>query len=460
MANGKGLSGFFAGLRKKPKPSQVLSNSAVEEKPALTKSTTVEVGRNYFSFGLEWQLFSDRKELSTLLRNSQEKGYSHYVVSSSEDMVGLVAGIGSKESKKAMSAAIHLAETSSLGGLEVFIFELPNRLYSLTALNDSQPVQYFDQVGSQEEVLGLVAEYRALQSDQPIRYVGNVEFFENIEQLALNDAFKRPDNRASLTPLPNYRLRKLLALVLVPSVLAFAAGAAWFQHMQQVEEQERIAREQDPNYIYENAVGPAMQQTGLQAQITLERWRELIFRIPTARVGWKLDKITCQPTACTVSWKRDFGSYQDFHATPLDGTTSSTEAQNGDSPANAGITTVLTVPSQPAEAMGLKRADLPGLRQTLQQVASQLQDISLLKDVEVKLKKPELYPATGASIEQINNPVAKGEWTITHELWTLSDLSFDLPNLVLQNLTITQNEKTKDWTYTLTGNYYARGKSN
>ena len=231
-------------------------------------------------------------------------------------------------------------------------------------------------------------------------------------------------------------------------------------HLQQVEEQERLAREQDPNYIYENAVLPAMKQTGLQAQITLDRWREVIYRIPTARAGWKLEKIECKPTNCTVTWQRDFGSYNDFHANPLDGTASSSEVQNGDSPSKANIANVLTVPTLPDEAKGLVRADLPPLRQVLQQVASQLQDISLLSNAETQLKKPELYPSTGASVEQINNPVVKGEWGISHELWTLGDLSFEGPTLVLQSLTISQDDKTKNWTYKLTGNFYAKGKNN
>lgn len=460
MATGKSLSGVFAGLRKKLKAKSSAPSEWGQEQPATPQSFSVVVGRTHFVFGLVWQLFADKKELANIQRRSRAQGYSHFVVTSSEDIIGLASSLDQTAGKKPLSAAIHLAETASLGGLEIFIFELPTGNFSLTALNDSQPVPHFDQVGTEQDVLGLVTEYRALQSDQPIRYVGNVDFFENIEQVALLEIFKRPDSRANLLALPNYQLRKLLVLVLVPSVIAVVAAVAWFEHQSQIREQERIAREQDPNYIYENAVGSAMQQTGLQAQIMLERWREVIFRLPTQRAGWKLDKIICIPANCTVTWRRDFGSYQDFHADPIEGTSNSSETQNGDSPAKADITSILNVPNLPEDVLGLKRSDLPRLREALQQVASQLQDISLVPDADVKLKKPELYPATGASIEQINKPVAKGEWVISHELWTLGDLSFDASNLVLQNLTIQQDEKTKNWVYTLTGNYYAKGKNN
>ena len=56
--------------------------------------------------------------------------------------------------------------------------------------------------------------------------------------------------------------------------------------------------------------------------------------------------------------------------------------------------------------------------------------------------------------------VVRGEWSITHDLWTLGELTFDLPSVVLKGLTLQQDEKTKNWTYTLTGHYYANGKKN
>jgi hypothetical protein len=457
MSIGKSLSGWFAS-RRRPKASGADPWGAPS--PGLVNASSVQIGRHHWVFGLEWQVYDERKELSRLQRTHQAQGYTHCVLASAGHMVGFAAGIDKSLGRKPLSVAVHLAETVSLGNLELFIFELPDGLFSLTALNDSQPVPHFDHVGTLQETLALISEYRALQSDQPIRYVGNTDMFDSIEKMTLNEAFARPEGSAQLSKLPNYRLRKTIAMIVLPSVLALAAGAAWLEHMRQVEEQERIAREQDPNYIYENAVGSAMQQTGLQAQITLDRWREVIFRIPTARAGWRLEKITCQPTSCSVSWARDFGSYQDFHAQPLDGANSSSEVQNGDSPAKANITTVMSVPTLPNESKGLVRNDLPPSRDILQQVASQLQDISLLPEANVKLKQPELYPNTGATVEQIANPVVKGEWTITHELWSLGDLSFNLPTLVLQSLTIEQDEKTKNWTYSLTGHFYAKGKNN
>lgn len=460
MANErKGLAAWLTRFSKKKQP-QIDSLWSAQNEDADESAQSVRIGRQHLVFGLSWQLYADHKELRQLKRTWQPRGYTHYVVATSDDMVGFAARIDKNMGPKPVSAAIHLAETVALGGLEVFIFELPDGLYTLNALNDSQPVPHFDHIGTLQETLALVSEYRALQADQAVRFVGNTELFENIEKISLTEVFSRPDQAAHLHTLPNFGLRKLLALILIPSVLLFAGIAAWFEHARQVEEQERLARERDPNYIYEKAVGPAMQTIEPQAQVTLEHWREVVYRMPTARAGWRLEKVECQPSSCNATWQRDFGNYEDFKLAPLEGVVSSSEAQTGESPAKASITTVMGVAVLPTEIQPLLRTSLPGARTLLQEFGSQLQDISLLQGVDIKLKQPELYPATGATVDQITNPVVRGEWSITHDLWTLGELTFDLPSVALKGLTLQQDEKTKNWTYTLTGHYYANGKKN
>lgn len=454
------FKGLFSRLTRRQKPGAVRPGEWVTPPIGAVPSSSFLIGRHHFVFAIEWQFCANAKELAQTMRTAQAQGFTHYAVSQTRDMVGYGVGVEKGLGKTPFSAALHLAETVSLSGLEVFIFELPDGHYSLTALNDSHPVPHFDQVVSHsDDVLALVAEYQTLQGGHPIRFVGNIDFLETIEKVTLTEAFARPDSTSIVRKLPNYKFRQLILSILLPSMLMVAAGGAWFEYQRQEEEKARIAREQDPNYIYENQIVQAMQQTGLRAQITLDRWREAVYRLPTARAGWKLEKIVCQPSNCNVTWQRDFGSYVDFHEVPLEGASNSSETQTGESPAKATISTILNIPSLPDESKGLTRDKLPQMRETLQQVASQLQDISLVPDAAVQLKQPELYPNTGATAEQIARPVVRGEWTISHELWTLGDLEFEDPTLVLQSLTIQQDEKTKNWIYTLTGHYYAKGKN-
>ena len=203
-----------------------------------------------------------------------------------------------------------------------------------------------------------------------------------------------------------------------------------------------------------------MKKTGLPAQQQMERWRATIQDIPVSRQGWTLTDIACQPEQCTLNWARDYGSYAEFFAVPLAHEVRSTESQAANNPASSKIQTVLTVPPAPVATVGLDRKQLPGLPQTQRLLASQLQDLSLLENSSVELKNAELYPApAGLNAAQINKPVVRGEWTIAHEIWSLNDLSFSIPGLVAENLSIVvQPEKSNSWVYTLKGRYYAKGK--
>jgi hypothetical protein len=429
------------------------------EAAAIKFSSSVRIVSQQWLFCLEWQSFTDGNELPQLMRSFKYRGCSHYIVNVHNDIVGFAKGHpdGSLD-KKMLSAAIHLAETASFGGLELFVFEFTENFYGLIALNESRPVPQFDSVGTEVEIMGLVEEYRALHAKQSIRYVSNTDWFDNVEKMSINDAFSNSDRAARVQLIPNYQLRKLVFKIILPIVLIFMLAFLWIEYLDRVREQERLAREQEPDYIYEKTVASAMRQIGPPAQISLTQWREIIYRIPTVRFGWKLERITCHPASCNIIWQRDYGSYIDFQAKPLDGFISSTQEQIGDSPSKARLSNVLKISNHSEEVAALTRAGLPPLREALERVASKLQDLSLLPNMDTKLKSLELYPNTGAQLDQIINPVVKGEWTISHELWTLGDLSFDYSALDLQSLIIQQDEKTKKWIYTLTGNFYAKGK--
>lgn len=424
----------------------------------IESARSVLIGRQHFVFVMDWRLFANRADLSNSMRAAQRQGYSHGLTMSG-DMVGFAAGLDRQMPSKPFSAAIQLAETVSEGGIEMFIFKFADGQYSLTVLNDARPVPQFDQMGSLDDVRSMVNEYKALQAGQDIRFVGNTDLFEGMQPLSLNDAFSAPEAAAALKKLPNYRLRIQLLLVLLPLVLLAAAIVGWLQWQRQAESQRRQAQAQDPNRNYEQQVDASLRQLGPSANVMLAQWRSTIVGVPVERAGWKLEKIVCQPTACTASWQRDVGSFKDFKATPMVGVEGITETQSGDNPAKASIETVLPLGLASAEGQPLVRSELPNLTQAMQVVASDLQDISLLEDVKVKLLPPELFPATGTSAQQLARPVVRGEWSITHELWSLGELVLAYPAQVLRDLTIQQDDKTKKWIYTLTGHYYAKGKN-
>jgi hypothetical protein len=52
----------------------------------------------------------------------------------------------------------------------------------------------------------------------------------------------------------------------------------------------------------------------------------------------------------------------------------------------------------------------------------------------------------------------RGEWSINHDIWSFNELSFNIPGMVVESLSITPPDKSTPWLYTLKGRYYAKGK--
>jgi hypothetical protein len=123
------------------------------------------------------------------------------------------------------------------------------------------------------------------------------------------------------------------------------------------------------------------------------------------------------------------------------------------------IETTIKVPASESAAIKWTREKLFPLQNIQRPLASQLQDLSLLRNSAVSLANAELYPSkNGLSIQQVNKPVVSAEWMVTHDLWSLNELNFTVPSLVVESLNIVSGENKNQWIYTLKGRYYAKGK--
>lgn len=421
---------------------------------------TLTLERHTYAYGLDWRFYADRKDLRGTMMFAQRGGVlSHCALTTTGDMVGLGLHQSKQSPRKVHSAAAHLAETQSQGGIELFVFDFGKELYGLTALHDSRPVAGFDQLGPVREILALAGQFQVQHAGQDIRQVGNAGLLENEETLKISQAFAQPADEARLKALPNYRLRVIVA-VGVALILGLSFLLWWWLNMEEIKAaQAKREREQDPNYIYERSIDSALHAIRVPAQVQLQSWRAAIEAVPMVQNGWKLEKINCVPEQCEVLWRRDFGNYKEFYRQPVAGAMGNSESQTGDNPAQASIQTILQV-NLPAAGTAPARASLPPLRESLQSLASQLQDMALLPNGAVQLKAAELYPAVpGFKAAQITKPVVRGAWSVTHELWSLNDLELQGPALVSEGLLIQRDEKTEEWIYTLTGNYYAKGKT-
>jgi hypothetical protein len=423
-------------------------------------SQAVKINQHHFVFGLEWRFFTDSRDLSRTVRAAKRDGFDHHVVAQTDDLVGIGRIPSLPKKARLYSASLHLSQSVSRGGAELFVFKLDADLFCLVALNDSRPIIGFEKAGTRSDIMALAGEFQLSQVGYTIRQAGNTGALEHEEPIKLTEAFGQPDNETRVKAIPDY---KILALKVAAVVGIGVMGFLIYGYINDAKIKaaaERLARERDPNFLYEREVEASMKKTGLPAQQQMARWQAAIQDIPLSRQGWTLTDIACQPDQCTLNWVRDYGSYAEFFAAPQANEVRSTESHAANNPASSKIQTVLTVPAAPFATVGLDRKELPGLAQTQRLLASQLQDLSLLENSSVELKSAELYPApSGLKAAQINKPVVRGEWTIEHEIWSLHDLSFSMPGLVAESLSIfVQPEKSNSWVYTLKGRYYAKGK--
>lgn len=422
----------------------------------LAQLLTIE--KQSYVVGFDWRFFSDRKDLGQTLRAARREGYTHHVVTQTEDLVGIARLAEAKLPKKVTSASLQLAQTLSRGGLELFLFQLQDELFCMVALDESRPMAGYEKVGPRQEIMALAGEFQLAQVGQTVRHVGNTGALEHEEPVKLSDAFARPEAFTEVKKIPDYKLLiiALAALVALGLLVFFVYG--YFNQARLKAEMARLAQERDPNVVYERQIASGMQGIGLQAQLQLQRWRAVVNGIPMNRHGWALTGVSCTADECKLTWKRSFGSYADFFARPQAHEVQSNESQVGANPADSSIQTVLKVPAGPTP-VALERMQLPAVTQVQRALASQLQDLSLMENSKVVLSAVELYPSiAGLSLPQIQRPVVRAAWEFTHELWTLNDLNFALPSLALDSLSIYPDAATQQWFYTLKGRFYAKGK--
>jgi hypothetical protein len=419
----------------------------------------VTIAKKEYVFGVNWQFYGSSKDLRSLMSAARNSGVFHYATTVAQEMVGFVQGVDKLKSGKKYSAALHLAETRSQGGVELFVLKLGEDLYSITALHDSLPVEGFDQLGTRSEILSLTGEFQLQQFGKETRHLGNAGILENEESISLIPIFSEPAQSALIKKIPDIRLLMIVGLGLILSGLLFYLVWSWINNVQVREANERRAREQDPNFIYENAVPSAMAALKTHGQAQLEQWRATIEQLPLSHKGWELKKIDCVPDQCEATWERSSGNYADFYSEKLPGINSTEDFLSEDNPSQAEIKTISRFNEQSRQVKTPSRESLLSLTERRQLLASQMQDMALLANSTVQMKQPALYPAVqGINANEIQKPLVKGDWAITHEMWSLADLELKGNGLTVSKLLLFKQDQTNAWLYTLMGNYYAKGK--
>ncbi|MDY7574216.1 type 4b pilus protein PilO2 [Actimicrobium sp. CCI2.3] len=422
-------------------------------------------------FGLEWEPLEAL--LEPFLDAKRRSGARSYVLAPSQDLVGL-----SQQTypSGASSAALYLADAVSQGGRELYVLEFSSangqaQECGVVALIDKMPVPGFDRVVSPTQVADLIEEFHLLQAGQ------NALLFSNMANLPGAKPLRPTLFTTSVSEAHVHRLRNKKAMWLGVLVLFVCAGLGYWAYRTYEEEQhlmelQRQQQASDPNLLYEQAIQPALNNTGEPGINMLRRWQDTIDPIPIWVKGWRMESFICDQQACRVNWAREHGSIADFSANLPAGAALQPFAESAkqvSTQANWVLSPVLTTthPLKGARATPvLVRELLPLANDAVKEMSDFLQDISLLgsKDKSTGttygLTLPITFGMPGAVAEQLKKPVESGSLSFPLSGGDLKMIT--LPGyVVLRELSLAKQSSIHsiaDSVLSIKGDYYAKGK--
>lgn len=406
------------------------------------------IGRKHFVWGMEWRLLAPEEPLSNTLKNIKKEGYAWYATSAIEDIIGISKDI--PQSRLSMySAALHLAERFSQGGLELFALALKEDVSAVIALNEHRPIPGYDYIGSRVKVQSLIEEFEAIQVGQKIRRIGNNGLLKDEQPINLLDIFDDPSADSGLARL--YQNKHLKWMAAAAGLIATSLGAANY-YVQQLHTKEMNANpavivNHNPSYIEKTS--RKLKSLGPSADTKLQAWMQALRRLPAQHQGWTLTSVECVELQCTALWQRQYGSANDFFKHLPNNTQSAQEVfKNNDRLSSTIETRHSATLANIDSSWSLEQ--LPRKDEGAREMSSWLQDMSLLGSHKVALDVPQIWGAE-SDPAHLMKPLWAGTWSMT--------MDFDLSSVV-QIPKFAQINKMKldlpSHSFQIAGDYYVQ----
>ncbi len=413
----------------------------------------ISFDQSRFVLGMEWRLLQPTEKLVRgTLSKLRREGLQWYASSGLQDFVGVCNSI--PEAKTPMySAALHLADQWSSGGVELFVFGMPQQRVAVVGLNAGRPMPGFDFIGTMDEAQSLIDEFEALHQGAEVRRVGDLGLLADEEQLSAQTVFDQARADTKLKPIPSLKAL-LITMGFMLLVLAALGGVYYWQ----IHEREDMllnlpkpgpATPPDPNPAYEASANQLVKGLGTQGLVLHQAWVQMAKVLPLTHRGWSLTQLECKADSCTANWRRQFGSVDDFHAAPPPLTAQTQHLVNDQNALSQQLQTRHQVKVKGVGDTYTSAAALPTQSQGLRQLSSWLQDLSLLGAGEVLIDKAQLWaaPTEGAAIR---HPVFKGTWSANIPLGLAPQM------WVPPFATVNKLQTSLGASYQLSGDYYVR----
>jgi hypothetical protein len=431
------------------------SEEASLEAGAQAPCQTMVVNGKPLAFGGSWTPVSEETGWKRILNTAFNEGYVHYAVNEYETTVGLFGALP-KDVKNAHAAALVCAQHFSAGGTELFVFQQDEQC-GLVGLMEYAPIPGFDVIGTQDQIQQLMREFRDINTSQLVQNYGNVSWVSNIQPLELNKVAHKADDKSKLKRIPNIKLRVLMGMVGVFVVAASLYGFQQYLEMRQAEEDAMAATSQNPNLVYEQTLAVALKTTGEPGDRNVRVWRQFFAKVPLNVGGWNFKTLECKQLVCDIVWARSSGTFKSFEAKLPKALNAVTSLKFDSELVKAEVHTQHKLNEMFAVDIkkGLNIKSLPVEHEVQKLWGSQLQDLSLLKSLNVNLSKTTLFGGQG-NVAELMRPIVKGTWSIDHDIWSLMELP--MPDYVVpENLKIARND-AREFRYKIEGSYYAKAK--
>lgn len=414
----------------------------------------VQFDQHRFVLGMEWRLLeADEKVTRAMLGQLGREGAHFFATCGAQNFVGLCGPIA-RLKHPVHSAALHLASHWSTGGLELFVFGMPEQQMALVALNAQRPMPGFDFIGTLPEVQALIEEFEAIEQGQLIRRVGDTGLLAGEEHLSAQTVFDQPTDDSKLKKIPSL---KTLLIGLVALALVLAGALATVNYLQDKELEALVnssptPRPFNPNLDYNRSALEQLQMLRSQGQALYRGWMQIAADLPLQHQGWELTQLECKAGQCTARWRRQYGSVDDFYAAALLHTDKTLHIADTKDALTQSLHTQHTPRVTPAAPRYEQWVDLPVLSDGFRSVSSWLQDLSLVGARSVHLEKAQVWnaPPSGAALSR---PMLKGTWSLELPLGLAQDL--EIPPFA----SVLAFKTTLGSTFEVSGEYYARADS-
>lgn len=270
------------------------------------------------AFGLNWSTLPGAAKQSAEVKKLVKERKAHRVslvkTMSGKSVIGLSVGTPFKGS--ALAAAALFARLLN-GGNGLFVYQFEDDSYALIGVMDGVPMPGFDRVAARTEIEQLATDFAALSTGVDLPVYGNVEISGANNPLSPAELVSQNRKGIKDAQLRSTQMPIGLVVGVVLVAVAVAGGAVFYKQWQEEIEKKREAERQiaNPNAWYAEQITPILAHAGYPAHKVVSIFVDELDKLPLYHAGWKLDKASCVPGSCALTWTIEsggsFGSFKD-----------------------------------------------------------------------------------------------------------------------------------------------------